>query len=155
MSEDELLTVLSTMVEPLEDGHILIITGEQNGQLTGYSPGRSPAWAEAEDDLAGIIINTYLTEDIIPFAQGGLVYSQLSDGIGYLNITRMEDFSEDGSDQEALADVLPRINTLLNNASLEALIIDIRFNGGGTDENSAQIASYFTDTARTVYTKSV
>ncbi len=89
-------------------------------------------------------------------AEPAMTWGKLSDGVGYLQITRLSDLESEGQgataqqllDQQArdIASVdkwLPRI--LQEVGGSEGMVIDLRINFGGHDPVALRIASYFSN----------
>ncbi len=110
----------------------------QNHQLNSYQEANAIRWGKLADNLA------YLRIDRVQ----NIGDSEEHDGDNFLDTLAL--ISQDLSDtdtimQTALADL----------ADSEALIIDLRHNGGGFDNVSLKIASYFSDKEQVVATKSI
>jgi hypothetical protein len=127
-SNAELLEVFAEMVQTLRDGHVNIFAGTQTLSYTGWYD-QVPANFDMED-LSGYLQHRKQLDNFL--------YGDISDEIGYIYI---ESFS--GSIDFSSFDTVMR---LMSNK--QALIIDIRNNGGGSDLNSDHVASYFHDTTR-------
>jgi hypothetical protein len=128
----DLAAVLSDMLASLEDLHVWVQCGEAG--LPGYSR-PLPQNGSWRGSLAMIGTEVRDTEH-------DLLWSRTKDGIGYLNVHQLGD--------EALPQVFD--DALDELADTWALVIDLRFNGGG-DENLAQaLAGRFVDQER-VYSK--
>lgn len=176
-SPEDLFSILSQLVSPLDDGHI-DITVETDVLDEEFSPALPKGWDtkalllsneynidtdDAFEHLAynaldniseryGISELIHNEEDQIPVAWG-----KLEGNIGYINIAGMGYFHSDGSVpniDEALTNVNKQMTTIIEGLKdTEGMIIDVRFNGGGHEDISLLIASYFTDKKRLAFTK--
>lgn len=173
MSEEALFTLFSDMLKDLDDAH-LFLTGEVNGSAKRFSPNQSrilrPALDAAYDKQQSIDnprafrrhwYESYKTQvrssilkdsanDIGQFIIWGTI-----DNVGYINLQRMQGFSDSGSIQDDVAAIRKAMDVIM--ASLEqtdAVIIDITANGGGHDEVGLAIARYFNSQRRVAYSKS-
>lgn len=174
---EELFNILSQLVSPLDDGHI-DITAETDTLEEEYSPALPKGWQakaamfaneydtdadEAFEELAldtlsniieryGISEMTLNEDNELPLAWG-----KLEGNIGYINIAGMAYFTDDGSEpdiDEILTNVKAQIATIVEALKdTEAMVVDVRFNGGGIDEVSLTIAGYFTNQKRLALTK--
>lgn len=152
LSDDEIETLLLEMMAGLDDGHVHF-----GSPARGYeSPSERPDWMPTEDSftrdglrqMAETNAEATLTRsDASPF-----VYGLRDDGIGYIAINEMDVPVPFGgksipSAADAFADVLADL------ADAKALVIDIRYNPGGSDTISFGIAGHFVDADTPVFTK--
>lgn len=169
MSDQELFITLATALSELDDGHVRIEADEQV-----YSPAVTrganrvieetfPQQSEFSDiqDYANSLnaafwenLENYFDDGSVTSIDGALPTRFLTATInngstGYLMISSMAFFSpeNDGLDLQANLDFVetyfPQIMSSFDNT--DNLIIDIRFNSGGHDEVSFNMASYFFD----------
>lgn len=169
MSDDELFITLATALSEVDDGHVRIEADEQV-----YSPSTTRGanrvieetflqQSEFDDiqDYANSLnaafwenLENYFDEDSINVIDGALparfLTATINDGkTGYLMISSMAFFSSenDGLDLQSnlgfVENYFPQIMSSFDNT--DNLIIDIRFNSGGHDEISFNMASYFFD----------
>ncbi|AXT52244.1 hypothetical protein D1818_15875 [Aquimarina sp. BL5] len=83
-----------------------------------------------------------------------IAWGMLDSDIGYVNILGMEGYSADESTElQTLNTVLDRMMDDFENSGVSKLIIDTRFNGGGYDMVSVEIASRFVDQERLAFSK--
>jgi len=130
-SDDELARVIGGMLMSLHDRHVLLAT-----------PTRTISYQSATD-LAPVAFNPVLIDDdylrgTTVTAGGHIVYGMLGPTVGYLRIPSFEGQGWAGEADEAL--------TVLGAA--RALVIDVRDNGGGTEQLAVQIAGRFASTSR-------
>jgi len=155
---EELLQILSGMVEPLHDKHVYIYAPALQ---KGFRGGRPPTDSMQEDDkprITEIIETNYIRGGLRDFCNGQLQFGRLrlprstttasserrgqNDFIGYLRILSFARFAKgDGLDQQldALQTALDEI--FANASRWGGLIIDIRINIGGFDQLGLAIAS--------------
>jgi len=176
-SPEELFNILSQLVSPLDDGHI-DITVATDTLDEEYSPALLKGWnikasllaneynIDADDAFEHLAYNTlnniserygisemtFNEENQLPLAWG-----KLEGNIGYINIAGMGYVPDDGSEpnlDEILTNVNLQMTTIVEELKdTEGMIIDVRFNGGGLEDISLVIASYFTDQKRLAFTK--
>jgi hypothetical protein len=121
-SNHELAAVVSEMLDHLEDLHVYV---EVDGQYrAGYTRDRPlNANAKATSTLIGSLTR----------AGSDLIWGRTSDGVGYINIHRLVD--------QGLPDAFDGV--LGQMGDTKGLILDLRFNGGGSETLGQQIAGRF------------
>jgi len=127
-SQEKLRDVLSEMLLTLKDGHVTLYT--ENNSIT-YSGWRENAPKNFYMDR---IIKSYLNN---PESDTNFLYGSINSRIGYLYINSFSSDEFSGFDE-----VFDRLD------QYQALIIDIRSNGGGSDTNSRLVANHFTTERR-------
>ena len=123
-TNQELATILAEMLDHLEDLHVYVtVDGEY---VPGYKRHRplNANW-KASAALIGQIISTAHDLD----------WGRTGDGIGYINIYRLSDAGLPDAFDEVLGQM----------ADTKGLIVDLRFNGGGSEPLGCQIAGRFLD----------
>ena len=142
----------------LED-KLLLEYIENNGlqlPLTEAQQSDSASYIEDNTDLITDIVLSYADQDSIEVAaDDSIAWFKTEGNIGYLIITSMSDYSDspiDGQVDVAVAnEVIDQVMQDLQDT--RGLIIDIRTNGGGSDEISMIFASRFVNTLTHVYSK--
>jgi carboxyl-terminal processing protease len=139
----QLFEILCQMVEPLRDAHVSL-TGL--GQY--YSTGVDDAiYVQAFELLQAQI---QARKAVAVDANGFLSYQELENNIGLITPLFMQDYSTTQdltADAQAINEV---INALINK---KAIIIDLRYNMGGSDTIARIWASRFADCKRFVFSK--
>lgn len=152
-----LFAVLEAMLEPLNDGHSVLADFE-NGSFYSGGPDASPYW-EAEGDGANLInaiILNYLEGNVTLSGSGFIGYGPVGDSLAYINVGSMDGYLDDEDATEIdqnEAFKVEMIEALEAMKDQKGLILDIRFNGGGSDLLARTLASYFTTERRLAYTK--
>jgi hypothetical protein len=152
-TDDELFAILSESLAPLTDGHIGLIGGKRR-----FHPKDYPADFEAHRAQ----ITDYIFEHLVAgpgvtvTAENRMAYQSLNEHVGYIFVTRMDQFSPNPADgaagnAEAAGHALDQALEALSNK--DALIIDVRFNPGGYDAISLALASRFTTVDRIGFSK--
>ncbi len=96
-------------------------------------------------EVMEIVQDHYLQGDFTEAANDLIFWGTLEGNIGYLHVLSMEGYSgEDDSvyDLEELKEALEPLQEAWQ--TWDALIVDVRFNGGGSDEIALWIAQHFT-----------
>ncbi len=151
LSDAELFSHLSETLVGLDDGHVQLYGADQQ-----FSPSQRPDWLpdnasftrkdvwQAARDVVGT--------DLTAIDLTGVEYTLLPDGIGYIMIRHMSLDTPFGARSEpAMAQAFAQAANALSSA--RAVIVDIRYNPGGSDSVSFGVASHFTDTPIDVFTK--
>ncbi len=149
-SEDELFKVMTELLRPLNDAHVVLraTTLEANFSASRPSriikeiktiagPERRPRFRAMTEKTLAAHGFAAITE-IGPKYKGEKLFSYTkNDKIGYLRYTRS--FSNGGRLNKQLNEIFSSFT------DLEGLIIDIRFNIGGNDSFSQKVAGYLVD----------
>ena len=126
-TNQELATVLSGMLDHLQDLHVYVqVDGEYVPGYSRYRP-LNANW-KARATLIGRITSTGHDLD----------WGRTNDGIGYINIYSLSDAAL----PEVFDDVLGQM------ADTKGIILDLRFNGGGSEPLGCEIAGRFLDRRR-------
>lgn len=149
LDDQALFALLSDTLEGLDDGHVQL-----GAPFDFYSPVQDPDWLtdtlnrESLTQIARDTVGTPLT----PIDLTGIEYALLPDGVGYVLIRHMGLDTPFGTRSEpAMALAFSQVAAELANAN--AIIIDIRYNPGGSDSVSLGVASHFTAQPVDVFTK--
>lgn len=111
---------------------------------------------DAELELARIDADGRLGDTLVAIDSGVLVWGELEPGIGYLRIERLAAVAGglEVDDTEDLADLQAGLDaafTALDDA--DHLVVDLRFNGGGSDALALETVSRFVDGPVDLFTK--
>jgi len=149
-TDDELLEIFRQMVAPLQDYHVSVNAGDRRVSHSGYK------LRDRAEDVWDLVRSKYLKGHYNTRLHQ-LSYGKLDDKTGYLRIRRMSGFTlERRTDQETqvlLEQVLDEI--LSEFQGLSKVILDVRFNPGGSDPPARYLAERFTDRKRLAYSKCV
>jgi len=179
LTDAELFTVIEELLEPLDDGHIMLNTVTEIDGDTDHDfadlRGFNRLIVETFDDTQFTDFQAYANEIAPKFVQirasyldggstasaGGtngqrVAWGTIQQQLGYLRIARMTDLSSDGNNSveanvTAINDILQ--TALLDLQDTSALIIDVRGNKGGEDAVSLAIANHFTSETRLAVSK--
>jgi Peptidase family S41/Tricorn protease C1 domain len=138
-TDQQLFDVLASMLEQLNDGHVYLIApfaaiASNAPAMAGWHRNFNP------DDVDA----TYLGTSRRLAGGGRFVYGQLSPTVGYLRITTFED-----EDFKRIDDWAKEIDAVIAALSAnDALVVDVRGNGGGDAFNAQYIADRFADRTR-------
>ncbi|RJE76139.1 hypothetical protein BGP78_14105 [Pseudoalteromonas sp. MSK9-3] len=169
MDDEALFTIMSTMVEPLQDGHVFL-SAEQY-EFSGAKPSplldaiqglaraslRTGQELDESDVISSLIAShqsitsTYITPAslrALPETKDTktFIWGKTTDNIGILTINNMADFDalEDASNADQLQALQSQLDMIIQDlAETDALIVDIRINTGGSDNLALAIAGRF------------
>lgn len=182
-SSDELFSVLHELILPLEDNHIVLTDGEQrvNSEkiadikaLIQSSLGLRSASIGNPDSintLCPYLNNEFLGGQATIAGNNAFLWGMVEPGVGYLgalrffglaanNVARMatdlpprrpEHAEFMAHDLEAVRQIMRSAMTDLSQAN--AIIVDVRLNGGGFDKVGMMVADHFTDRKRLAFSK--
>jgi len=175
MSDDELLNSIRALLAPLDDGHVTLKTvddefefnkerGAEKYLLETYA--NQKKYDNIDDYVTSLgdqwreVLSNYFDSEIRGSAGGSsgreVEWAVSSSNVGYLYIGSMYELTD--NDSNSLRENVTTINSIMERAladleDTEALIIDVRFNGGGYDAVSLSIANHFTDRPELAYSK--
>jgi carboxyl-terminal processing protease len=175
MSKRTLFIILCKLLAPIDDGHVYLESRSEE-----FSP-EKPRGVEAifnkgfkrqskfdkyrkyvsmQKTRYREILGNYLDKNSVHHAGGAsgklLTWGKISHRVGYLLVKSMSSISTKRSassldDVRAVQEIMDRVMRDLRDT--QAMIIDVRFNGGGDDAVSLAIANRFTDKRRLAMTK--
>lgn len=131
-TETELFTVLSDMLLELEDPHVRLDTPHGNSRYTGWFDRFPTNFNES------IVTATYLGPNAMTSPQTGMLFGRIDEDIGYVRVHSLGG-SAHGNDTDYVLGQLQGVR---------GMVVDLRSNGGGNDQNGAAIAARFADTRR-------
>ncbi|QLE71453.1 S41 family peptidase [Streptomyces rectiverticillatus] len=158
-----LFEVLKGMIEPLHDGHTGIVAdpGKAEGRFGGHRedttiPGRDGMLRidKAVKESVGVPEARWRT-----WGDGRISYAELPGRTGYLRITGFQGYTEDGGYAEDSAVIDRALDEIFTAGrtrgpgALRGLVLDLRFNGGGSDRLALRVAERLTDRPYLAYLK--
>jgi hypothetical protein len=146
LDDAALFSLIQETLTGLDDGHTYIKAGE-----TVWSPSLPTAW---HDDRHLVRDTTFAAvPDLSDPSETGLRVGWAAPGIGYIHMTHMD--PNTGLGQRANVVAAQSLSQVLSYlADADSIILDVRYNPGGSDDVSMAYAGFFTDTALPVFTKS-
>ncbi|MFE9429247.1 S41 family peptidase [Kitasatospora sp. NPDC006697] len=154
-TDAQLQQILTDMIRPLDDAHTALVF-QGSPVYFGLRPGTRPATPELRA-AAQAAVAQQLTAPEQQFAQGKLGVGRLPGRIGYLRVGSFDGYVPDGTYQQQAAELDRALDVLLGTPGhpqeLSGLVLDLRLNGGGSDELGLRIAARLTDHPYTAYTK--
>ncbi len=131
-SDSVLFDVLSEMLLELEDPHVRLNTPVGDSSYTGWFDQFPTNFDES------IVSATYLGQGAQLSPQSNMLFGQIDADIGYLRVHSLSGTGYGGDVDFALGQM----------AGIRALVVDLRSNGGGNDQNGRDIAARFADIMR-------
>jgi carboxyl-terminal processing protease len=171
-TDAELFEAMEGMLDNLGDGHVIVeaevdgkdrrIRSDRPNTLSrlreSFEPGekfktRQSYTRDWRDRFKASILEQTLHGKGVEAANNQIFWGRADDRIGYIAIFGMGGYSYGNTDDqvESLHEALNEILAALSDT--DALILDISFNGGGSDLFSLEIASHFTDQKRLGFSK--
>ncbi|WP_020388955.1 S41 family peptidase [Kribbella catacumbae] len=158
ISEDALFDLLSEMIRPLGDAHTAIRS--ETRTFGGVRPGTTFPSPELEAQLRPYIEQTTLKgTHLTTYANDRIGYADLPGRIGYLRVIAFlgyGDVADYNAERKVLNGTIDQILTkdrTTGRNKLRGLIVDLRINGGGSDQLGLDLASRLTGKPFFAYAK--
>ena len=166
-TDDELLEIFSAVIKSFNDPHVSLQAGDRrvgstkpdalslHVQQEFASEKPMARYFKSLEKLRSIIKKDFLNVDCRMAANNFIVWGKIKPNIGYLNIFVMGDYAGLGTSRtNSLAVLEWTMDQVMEYfRSVEAVVVDVRFNTGGYDENSIMIANRFADRRRLAFTR--
>lgn len=137
-TDDELFSILSSMLAHLNDNHVNLM---REGQR--FNAGILEELKSRPADFSLKLVKTnYLKDKVEERQNGNFQFSFLIDSIGYLHFNSFRNSNESAA-------IVDEVLQAFKNC--KAMIVDVRGNGGGDDEVGKAIADRFSDGAKRLY----
>ena len=163
----ELLEIFTAVIKSFHDPHVSLRAGDRwigstkpdalslHVQQEFASEKPMDRYFKSLEKLRSIMKEDFLKVDCRMAANNFIVWGKIKPHIGYLNIFVMGDYAGLGASR---TDSLAVLETTMDQVmeyfkSVEAVVVDVRFNMGGYDENSMLIANRFADRRRLAFTQ--
>ncbi|OIK02761.1 S41 family peptidase [Streptomyces monashensis] len=156
-TKDRLFAILSRMVRPLYDAHVVVADGRRH--FAEVRRGTEVPSEELDAKAKKFIVARDLGDAAHrqDFGAGRITYADLPGDLGYLRLSGFGGYAGKDAPYTAEQAELDRaLNTVLDagrTKRLKGLVIDLRVNGGGADSLGIRIAQRLTDTPYTAYAK--
>jgi carboxyl-terminal processing protease len=131
-TDAELFDVVSGMLLELEDGHVSLNTPLGNSAYTGWFDQYPANFDEA------VVSTTYLGQSAMMTPQANMLFGRLTADIGYVRVHSLGGTGY-GEDIDYMLGQL---------AGIRGMVVDLRSNGGGNDQNGEAVAARFADSSR-------
>lgn len=148
LDDAALLDVMKEALKGLDDGHTFIVAGDDV-----WSPSIPPAWHDDRHVMRDTTLKA--VADLSPPNDLGLLAGFAAPGIGYVYMAHMDPPTALGeTPYDAATNAFGQIVEYFQVNNAKSIILDVRYNPGGTDNVSLAYAGFFTDTALPVFEKS-
>lgn len=165
-ADDELFEIFSEMIKASNDPHVSLQAGRRwiggakpdalalHNQKEFASEKPEDRFFKSLEKLRSVMKNDFLNGDCRMAGNDFIVWGKVKPNIGYLNIFLMGDYAGIGASRE---DSLAVLKTTMDQVmeyfrSVEAVVVDVRFNTGGYDGLAMMIANRFADRKRLAFT---
>jgi hypothetical protein len=138
-SDEDLYLVLTQMLDILYDNHVYLMPANCN--LGMYQSGILGDLKTCNDFSVSAVKDNYLSDEKV--LEDAIFYGKLSDDIGYIYIGSM------GKSEKYYINAMDEIINSLSDT--KAIVVDIRSNEGGMDQNSVFIAGYFANQEKVAF----
>ena len=153
MSEEALFELLGAMIKPLGDAHTAIRTPDGE-MFQGVRPGTTFPDEHLEAKIRPYIEDVALKgAKFTSYANNRIGYAELPGGIGYLRVISFFGYLNDFPDYTIDRAELDRTLDTILAKKPRKLIVDLRLNGGGSDQLGLDLASRLTDRPYFAYFK--
>lgn len=169
-SADELFDIFSEIIKSFNDPHVFLLAGDRwvgstkpdtlalHNQQEFAAEKPENRFFKSLEKLRAVIQRDCLATDFHVGGNGFIVWGKIKPHIGYLNFFVMGDyagFEASRTESEAvLQTILDQVMEYFR--SVQAVVVDVRFNTGGHDRISMMIANRFADRKRLAFkTKAV
>jgi len=144
-----LFAILSELVAPVDDAHIELysLSGDE------FYPASPIAWLPSAQLFVDAVKSSYVAAPLGKTAGGKLAYGRLRSGEAYICLLGMEGYAKGSLEDEAAALEAGLDEALAVCAGAPALILDLRFNGGGYDAHALRVAARFADERAFAYSR--
>ena len=165
-TEDELFEIFSAVIKSFNDPHVNLQAGDRwvgstrpdtlalHNRQEFASEKPEDRFFKSLEKLRSVMKTEFLNLDCRIAANGFIVWGKTKPNIGYLNIFIMGDYAGLGASrtesEAVLATTMDQVMEYFR--SVEAVVVDVRFNTGGHDRISMMIANRFADRKRLAFT---
>ncbi len=138
-SDEDLYLTITSMLDALNDSHVFLFP--TNPDLQGYTSGILGKLKTYSDFKLSVVKANYLTEKLT--SGESMTYGLLENNLGYIH------FGHFNENEKQYRESLEKMITHFENTN--GLIIDIRGNEGGTDQNAVYVAGHFAKERKAVF----
>ena len=157
----ELFDILEKMIGPFGDTHTFISAPEIGRVFQSLRPGTDRVVkggfqafrSSGMPALLGVTDRAYLKTPLRKFCNDQIQYAHIDEATGYLRILSFSNYVKEGGFAAGLAALEAALDDIFSDRALEALVIDVRINGGGADPYGLAIASRLATREYLAYTK--
>ena len=148
----QLFEIFEAMIQPFGDAHTSIRARDINRTFHGSRPGTPDYKQDQVRAMFESANRAYIRGPLQKFCNDQLQYGHVNETTGYLRISSFSGYAKSGF-AAGLTALESALDTIFSDASLKALIIDVRINFGGADPYGLAIASRLATKEYAAYTK--
>ncbi|CAM2065264.1 S41 family peptidase [Sulfidibacter corallicola] len=168
-NDEELFALLSDLIRPLDNGHVGLHYSNRAFFPATFKGSMQRLFEQfqAQSEIADFdtyqfqfrnqhlqaLQETYLTT---PLKQGGnnrILWARIGENVGYLNFLAFSGFGPE-EDEPGYEQLVATLEEVLNDfEGVDKIVLDVRFNPGGTDTVSSLVASYFARTETVAFSE--
>lgn len=167
-TQEDLRKILFEMTLPLDDGHASLFDTEIRSRrpveerlVKEWFEFHQAEFPEFEDFLESeraifdhVFASRYLDGEVASAANDQMHWGFLHDHIGYVRIDSMDGYTNLGDRKDDLDEARRTIKRVLKDvAGASAVVIDLRWNDGGTDVTGLLMAGWFNDHKQVAFSK--
>jgi hypothetical protein len=145
----QLFDVFEGMIKPFGDAHTFIGAPKLKRHFRGMRPGTG----QPKPEFLAVTERAYLKGPLRKFCNGKIQYGHIDNKTGYLRILAFAGYSKGGGFEKGLSALESTLDEIFSDPALEALVIDVRINGGGDDPYGLVIAARLATSEYLAYTK--
>lgn len=158
-TDAELYAVLTEMVAPLHDAHV-VVSADRTGFFGMSRPGTVVPGPDLDAKVTAFVERRDLKGPLRPYASGRIGYADVpapgGGSYGYLRLSAFSGYSERNTYAANRAELDRALDAILTPDRvhrLRGLILDVRVNGGGSDSLGLDLAARLTDRPYFAYAK--
>ncbi len=151
LDDDALFALLSETLTGLDDGHTYLYYEDEDGSENIFSPSTEPDWHDDRQMVRDTTLAQF-PDGLKEIENADLKYGWAAPGIGYIYFSHMD--PEAGLFETSTQIAHQAISEIIAEfGDATGLILDVRYNPGGSDDVSLAYASHFAQAATVAFSK--
>ena len=157
----QLFDLFQAMIEPFGDAHSFLEAPAMKREFSGRRPGSDRIFggdperfrASGMRRLLDVTDRAYLPGGTRKYCNGKIEYGHLDASTGYLRILSFSGYARRGGHAAGMEALVKALDEIFADPRLQALVIDVRINFGGSDAYGLEIANRLASAEYVAYTK--